>query len=266
MLSGSKIDEFCTGGKAIWVKNKTGTVLLIDMPSNQGPVQLRIGPGQEPFSVSDYFPPDMIRQASVLRRLVSEGKLILMDPEDPILKGRKSASPVKSLAGEAQSAADRAEQHGKAKIDVDAALDPDLEEIEASPKVSFLCDAILQGDVKESLFESKITEIQSHEELTEKDLTYIISQLKGKDKIIEWATNALASLREATENDDDGDEPGVSAGTEEELEESAKELLARSRVRGNNIVGEPGPAAVKTESVTMSAEERRALKKTIITK
>jgi hypothetical protein len=262
-LTGSKIDEFCTKGLPIWVKNKTGTVLLIEMPSGGGQtVPLRISSGQEPFCISDYFPPNMIRDAAVLRRLISDGKIVLFDPEDPKVKGKRSAAPMTGIAGTGMSAAERAERHGVAQQDVGEALDPDLEEVEASPKVSVLCDAITQGDMKSEQFFEKIGEIEARDGLTEVDISYIISELKENQDIVDWATNRLADAREAVENDDDEEEEleeGVSSGTQADLEESAKELIARSRTQNNSVTDDPSKTA-KVEHATMSPKERKVFR------
>lgn len=265
-LTGSKIDEFCAKGSPIWVKNKTGTVLLIDMPSGGGPpVPLRISSGVEPFCISDYFPPNMIREAAVLRRLISEGKVILMDPEDPKLKGKRSTAPVRSLGGEGLSAEDRAKQHGVAQQDVGEALDPELEELEASPKVSVLCDAITQKDIKAEQFFEKISDIEAKDGLTEDDLSHIISELKDHTDIVEWATNRLADAREAVENEEGEEEEqeGVSSGTDAELEESAKELIARSRSRENTSGEDAKPKQGRIEHSTMTPSERKEFRKSL---
>lgn len=260
-LSGSKVDEFCMQSKPIWVTNLTGSILMINIPVSGGQTtELRIPAGLAPFCISDYLPPDAIRQAPVLRRLISEGKLKLMDPDS--MAGKRSARPVKNIANTGGTPESAQEMHSTPNENQEvSALDPELEELEASPQVSILCDSILQGDVKEEQFPMKIAEIKSKSGLTEQDLAHIISELKGKTKIIEWATNELAEMREKAS----AETPEVSTGTDDELEENAKELIARSAPRGVNATGEPGPGLNKVEHNTMTKQERDKLRESIKT-
>lgn len=252
-LSGSKLDEFCLQGKPVWVTNTTGSILMIMIPTTGGSSELRVPAGVAPFCVTDYLPPDAIRQAPTLRRLISEGKLRLMDPE--MMSGKKSAKPVKSLVDTGGSPEAAQEKHGTPNENQEvAALDPELEQLDASPSVSVLCDSILHGDVKEEAFQTKIAEIKAKNGgLTEQDLSHIISELKGKEKIVAWATNELAEMREKAE-------PESPSGSEDELDDAAQELIARSQTRGANTTSSPGPKSVKVEHNTMSEGERKAMK------
>lgn len=254
-LSGNKIDEFIAAKKPIWIRNLSGAMLIIDMspPGSPNPVPLNLVPSMVPFCLTDYFTPEMVRSCFKIRSLISDGHIALMNPDDPSLQNVKSGKPSRGIVESTGTPEELQQKQVTPRTDAQAEMDPELEELEASPKIAHLCDSVENQDMTEMAFLNKIKEISDRGELTEHDLSHVISSMKGRTSIIDWATNALAEMRETRSS-----QPRTSSGSDEELNETAAELISRSGTRGSNTTGSPGPNQVRAEFATMSEEERNS--------
>lgn len=255
-LSASKIDEFLTAGKTIWIRNQAGAKLLLQFrgPGGVEEAPKIVPPTKEPFCVSDHVPPSMIRESPVLRRLISEGHIDLLDPDSAEVQKAGPSRAARSLVGSADQEPDE-----QAVAD----LDPEDELVEAAPNIAYWCDSVVNGDMKTGEFMTKIEGVRDN--LTEADLTHVISTLKAEPRIIDFATEALAELREAMSpnapgTDAEDDELPVSTGTDQEVQEAAEELLARSAPEGvrsgSSKVRSNTPTTKEAKQQRQAARER----------
>lgn len=200
------IDRYLNDGKSVWVLNTTGHLLLMEFKDGAGRAgePLRIRSEKVPMNLSNYYPPSMIKENPHLRRLIAEGKLLLMDPDK--MEGSESAKPSASIATIRSDK--KRDEESQSNVET---LTPEEDVIKASPKVAFLCDSVVNKDLKVRDFLEKIQE----EQLTEDDLVHITNELKDERKVVEWATEKLAALRE-------------NSTQEEELEEATEEVVSRS--------------------------------------
>ena len=76
---------------------------------------------------------------------------------------------------------------------------------------------------------------------------------------MEWATDTLATKREQEGGEEDDETPETSTGSEEELDATAKELLARSQPRGVEK-GTGSTSTTRIEHNTLSKSERQAVR------
>lgn len=190
----SLIDKYVAEGKSIWIINRTKSLLIIDFRDSLGIGQpFRVPPEQEPMCLSNYFPPGMIKENPHLRRLISHGNIELCNPDQ--MEGKVSVKQAESLASM------RTEKKDEEQNKHPESLVPEEDLIQATPKIAMLCEYVKTGEMKSKDFIDRIK--GDKDELTEANLTFIINEMKADEKIIGWATNTLAEIKEANGSQDD---------------------------------------------------------------
>jgi hypothetical protein len=221
-LQANELDRLCREEKPIWVKNikRPAMNILVEIRDPAGePETIKLVASKHPVCLSDNYPPDMLKACKNLRKLISNGHIELMDPEQ--MKGAKSAPLPRSLLDvrkKDRTAGDEKPQKGAQIIEL--ATDSD-DVLDASIKVSVMCEEVKN----KSINPADMIERLGGEDLDEKDLQYIINEMKSFPKIIEFATTELAALREKNGTSSDGDDEDEPDTTQ--LEESGEETTVQ---------------------------------------
>jgi hypothetical protein len=190
----------------------------------------------------------MVKNSPVVRRLVSQGHILLLDPEKVDKKKRPRSLKTAYSTSE--------EMNEEVAADVVA---EDLDIVDASPKVAMWVDSVNQGTKKPTEFLSEMN--NDKDVLTEKDFSYISRSLRKYADVVQWAMDGLAELKEkaGTLADESSslDEEEPIAGGEENVEAVHEELSMRTKIHtghssegSRQVLGSDG----------LSDDERRALR------
>jgi hypothetical protein len=205
------LDDLLDRKQPIYVRNgalKVGLLMVIAIKDKYGKNQqpLKLPPIDLPVNVSAQFSADSIRESTDLRKVLGNGTVLLVDPDQAVrelsTKEAKEQTAALSLSvyadtAESSSTRDALEKLSKKNnptvINAHQLLKKGQQTIDASLKVR---GVIASFESKEKSSKDTLMKLkQMKPQLVEADLTFIISSCKSEVTIREFAEETLSALQ-----------------------------------------------------------------------
>lgn len=208
-----ELDALLDSNKKVYVKNTSrpmGHIVLTFVTPNGRSIPRPIPRTFIPICLTDTLSPDVIRQSSDLRLFLNKGVIRLIDPEEATkeLQSDESQEELKRLNLSDFSAAaattERVSKMANQQTYVPAVNNPNapIEGVVIDPVNNRVKATLLQVEAKDMTEREAVAEFRiMRDELTNHDMTYIISQAVDEGPLRRFAYQQLSEIAARVESD-----------------------------------------------------------------
>ncbi len=208
-----ELDELLKAGQKVFVKNTSrpmGHIVLTFVTPNGRSIPRPIPRTFIPICLTDTLSPDVIKESSDLRLFLNKGVIKLIDPDEATreLRTDEAQEELKRLNlsdfSAAATATDRVSKMTDQQTYVPAVNNPNapVEGVVIDPVNNRVKATLLQVEAKDLSEREAVAEFRiMRDELTNHDMTYIISQSQDEGPLKRFAYQQLSELAATVEAD-----------------------------------------------------------------